>query len=39
MESAVRILSDFDINGIIRLSGKEIEILHHSRLEQISHWG
>lgn len=39
MESAVRILSDFDKNGIIRLSGKEIEILDYSRLEQISQQG
>ena len=39
MESAVRILSDFDKNGIIRVSGKEIEILDHSRLEQMSHSG
>jgi len=39
MESAVRILSDFEKSGIVRLAGKEIEILDHSRLEQISHSG
>lgn len=39
MESAVRILSEFDRSGIIRVSGKEITILDHRRLEQISHAG
>lgn len=39
IESGVRILSDFEKNGIIRLKGKEIEILDHSRLEQISRSG
>ncbi|TFH19974.1 MAG: Crp/Fnr family transcriptional regulator [Bacteroidia bacterium] len=38
-ESAVRILSEFDKSGIISLSGKEISILDHSRLEHISHSG
>lgn len=38
-ESAVRILSEFDKSGIIHLSGKEITILDHHRLEQISHSG
>lgn len=36
MESGVRILSEFEKSGIIRLSGKDIEILDHQRLEQIS---
>lgn len=39
MESAVRILSEFDRSGIISLSGKEITILDHKRLEQISQAG
>jgi CRP-like cAMP-binding protein len=39
MESAVRILSEFDKSGIIRLSGKEITILDPGRLEQISRAG
>ncbi len=39
MESAVRILSDLDRSRIISLSGKEITILDHSRLEQISKTG
>jgi CRP/FNR family transcriptional regulator len=39
MESAVRILSEFDKSGIIELSGKEIVILDHSRLEKISRVG
>ena len=39
MESAVRILSEFDRSGIISLSGKEIVILDHRRLEQISRAG
>jgi len=39
MESAVRILSEFDRTGIIRLSGKEITILDYTRLDQISRSG
>ena len=39
MESAVRILSDFDKNRIISLSGKEITVLDYARLEQISRTG
>jgi hypothetical protein len=39
MESAVRILSEFDKSRIIRLTGKEIAILDHSRLEQIGRSG
>ncbi|MCJ7717942.1 MAG: Crp/Fnr family transcriptional regulator [Anaerolineales bacterium] len=39
MESAVRILSDFDKSQIISLSGKEITVLDHARLEQISRTG
>lgn len=39
MESAVRILSDFDRSGLIRLEGKEIVVLDHNRLDQISHAG
>lgn len=39
MESAVRILSEFDKSGLIRVEGKEIEVLDHNRLEQISRAG
>ena len=39
MESAVRTLSEFDKSGIISLSGKEITILDHARLEKISREG
>jgi CRP-like cAMP-binding protein len=39
MESAVRTLSEFDKSGIISLSGKEITIRDHARLEQISRSG
>jgi CRP-like cAMP-binding protein len=39
MESAVRVLSEFDKSGIISLAGKEITILDPHRLEQISRAG
>lgn len=39
MESAVRILSEFEKSGLVRLNGKEIEVLDHNRLEQISFAG
>lgn len=39
MESAVRILSEFDKSRIISLSGKEITIVDYTRLEKISRAG